>query len=48
MVCGLFKRKGALFAGNNSKELGMLHKVQIYATDINPYVIEEARTVFIL
>jgi len=30
------------------KELGMLHKVQIYATDINPYVIEEQRTVFIL
>ncbi|ABN51527.1 MAG TPA: protein-glutamate O-methyltransferase CheR [Hungateiclostridium thermocellum] len=25
------------------KELGMLHKVQIYATDINPYVIEEAK-----
>ncbi|HHV30757.1 CheR family methyltransferase [Acetivibrio mesophilus] len=25
------------------KELGILHKVQIYATDINPYVIEEAK-----
>lgn len=24
-------------------ELGMLHKVQIYATDINPYVIEDAK-----
>ncbi|GAE89307.1 CheR family methyltransferase [Acetivibrio straminisolvens] len=30
------------------KELGMLHKVQIYATDINPYVIEEQRTACIL
>ena len=25
------------------KEAGMLHKTQIYATDINPYVIEEAK-----
>jgi len=30
------------------KELGMLHKVQIYATDINPYVIEEAKNGLIL
>ena len=25
------------------KELGMLHKVQIYATDFNPYIIQEAK-----
>lgn len=26
------------------KEAGILHKTQIYATDINPYIIEEARS----
>ncbi|SET36775.1 chemotaxis protein methyltransferase CheR [Natronincola peptidivorans] len=28
------------------EELGMLHKTQIYATDINPYIIEEAKNGF--
>jgi len=43
MVCGLFKRKGALFAGNNSKRTGHASQSADYATDINPYVIEEAK-----
>jgi hypothetical protein len=41
MACGMFNRRRSIFNGDIAKEAGIMHKSLLYATDINPGVLDQ-------